>query len=139
MIEFVITHVFPGTERQKAAGIYATFNLNIKGPEGTLAALRDLKINKSKDGKFYIGSPYRTYNGRNKDGQQEEKKVHFIKLWPDKENWPRQDDIIKQVKQQLNSAPSGNTGRTENSNRPQPTASRTAPTSDTTPVADDVW
>lgn len=99
---FVITHVFPGSEKQKAAGIYATFNLNIDGDEGTVVSLKDLKLNKSpKDGKYYIGSPYREYDGKDENGNPEKKKVHFIKLWPDQKNWPKQDQIVNLVIQQL--------------------------------------
>jgi len=99
---FNITHVFPGSEKQKAAGIYATFNLNIDSDEGTVISVKDLKLNKSaKDGKYYIGSPYREYDGKDDNGNPEKKKVHFIKLWPEQKNWPKQDQIVNLVIQEL--------------------------------------
>lgn len=103
MFSFEITHVFPGSDKQKAAGIYATFNLNINfDGEGTVVALKDLKLNRSqKDGKYYIGSPYREYEGKAEGGGTESKKVHFIKLWPDKTNWPKQDQIVQLVQAEL--------------------------------------
>lgn len=122
MFSFVITHVFPGSERQVAAGIYATFNMDVVEGKDIVVSLKDLKLNKSnKDGKFYIGSPYREYQGKGEGGATEAKKVHFIKLWPEKDNWPKQDDIVKLVQQKLGSPT-------------KPTTGNTAPTAKAAPV-----
>ena len=94
---FTITHAFPGSDKQKEVGIYATFNMTLNIDGETVIALSDLKLSRAKDGKFYIGSPYRSYN---KDG--EDKKIHYIRIWPDKHNWAKQEDIVNAVMSKIN-------------------------------------
>lgn len=130
MFSFVITHVFPGSEKQVNAGIYATFNMDVVYQNDVVVALKDLKLNKSnKDGKFYIGSPYREYQGKGEGGATETKKVHFIRLWPNQKDWPKQDDIIKLVQQKLGSP-----------TKPATPAAPTAKAAPAKPVAaNDLW
>lgn len=137
MFSFVITHVFPGSEKQKAAGIYATFNLNIDTDEGTVVAIKDLKLNKSpKDGKYYIGSPYREYQGKGENGAVENKKVHFIKLWPDQKNWPKQDQIVQLVLNKLNAPQSTPSAQPAQPNQARP-AAKSAPSKPVSSAVDE--
>lgn len=111
-LSFEVTHVFPGSEKQVAAGIHATFNMNIKFGPDILVALKDLKLNKNKkDDKFYIGQPYKEYKD-SKTG--ETKKVYFARIWPEEKNWGKQDAIINAVKAKLKDAKPVSTTSTKN-------------------------
>lgn len=99
--KFEITQVWAGSEKQQSFGILATFNLNLIINNETVIAINDLKLNRSKEGKTYIGSPYREYEGKDATGKPEKKKIHYIRLWPDKHNWSKQEDIVNAVLSKL--------------------------------------
>jgi hypothetical protein len=101
VVKFTVRKVFSASEKQKAIGIHATFNMTIDGPSGIIASLNDMKLCQRKDGNFYVQSPYRVYKKRNEDGQEVDRKVQFVKLWPEEKNWPKQEPIVQEVLSQL--------------------------------------
>ncbi len=131
---FTVRKVFRGSEKQVAIGIHATFNMTLDVPDGILASLNDMKLCKSKAGKWYVQSPYRTYKTRDKETNEEvDRKVQFIKLWPEEKNWPKQESLVEAVKRELDKVP-------ERGVQPQP-QKETAAAADTTTSAssDDAW
>jgi hypothetical protein len=94
---FNVDNINIGTEKQKAIGIYASFTLNFCVPgDGIVISLYDMKLRRRKnEDKWYIESNFREYT--NKDG--EKKKAYSARVWPDKSNWPKQEEIVKQVRQ----------------------------------------
>lgn len=131
---FTIRKVFPGTEKQKAVGIYATFSMTMDGPDGIILSVNDMKLMKSQEGKYYIDSPFRTYDSTNDDGSAKKVKVNYVKFFPEKENWDKQTAIVNLVMDELakvqanpNKTPSNTTTttttpRTTTPSRPQKAA-----------------
>lgn len=105
-INFTIRKVFPGTDAQKNVGIFATFNMTIDGPDGIIASVNDMKLMRTKDGnKYYVESPFRTYDGKDKEGNLKKQKVNYIKFFPEEKNWDKQDAIVRLVMAELTEAP----------------------------------
>lgn len=101
-INFTIRKVFPGTEAQKNVGIMATFNMTIDGPDGIIASMQDMKLMRTKDGeKYYVESPFRTYDGKDKEGNAKKMKVNYIKFFPEEKNWDKQDAIVRLVMSEM--------------------------------------
>lgn len=119
MITFDIVDLYPGTEPQKRVGIYAIFTINIKDGATLIAALHDMKLRKRKDQEiWYLESAFSEYNA--KDGTK--KKKHFIRLFPEKNDWNKQEPIVAMVREALkNYKPEDRTN--SNSNVPARTAS----------------
>jgi hypothetical protein len=101
MINFTIRNVFPGTAAQVNVGIHATFNMSIDGPDGIIAVINDMKLMKSREGKFYVDSAFRTYDGKDKEGNPKKVKINYIKFFPEEKNWDKQDAIVKLVLDQI--------------------------------------
>jgi len=101
MINFTIRNVFAGSAAQMNVGIHATFNMTIDGPDGIIASITDMKLMKSREGKYYVESPFRTYDGKDKEGNPKKVKLNFVKFFPEEKNWDKQDAIVKLVLDQL--------------------------------------
>lgn len=115
---FNIKNVFPGTEKQKAVGIYASFTLDIVVDDGILITASDMKLRKRRNEDiWYVESPFRTYT----NNEEETKKAYYVKLWPEKENWPKQEAIVSQVRAAVEDKLNNNKGG-RNTSANQPTA-----------------
>lgn len=99
-INFVITKAWPGSEAQKKVGIHATFNMNVEGPDGVVLSVNDMKLMTSKEGKYYIDSAFRTYD----DKEGNKKKINYVRFFPEKKDWDKQDAIVRLVLDQIKSA-----------------------------------
>lgn len=112
-IKFTIRKVFSGSEKQKAVGIHATFNMSVDGPDGIIVALNDMKLMKSRAGDYYIASAFRSYEGKDREtGAAKQMKINYASLFPEKENWDKKDAIVQLVINELkkdNSNGGGNT------------------------------
>jgi len=124
-INFTIRKVFPGTEKQKAVGINATFNMTIDGPDGIIANVNDMKLMKSQEGKYYVDSPFRTFDGTDPDGKPKKVKINYIKFFPEKEHWDKQNAIVNLVLAELQKAPNTSPSST-NGMSSKPTAATTS-------------
>lgn len=100
-LTFSVKRVFPGTEAQKKVGIHATFSMSLLNDEGVIAAFQDLKIMKSREGNFYIDSPFRTYEGKDDNGAPKTRKINYVKFFPEEKNWTKQDAIVAMVLAEL--------------------------------------
>jgi len=111
-IEFTVRKVFPGSEKQKAVGIHATFNMTIDVEDGILVSFNDMKLCQRKDGQWYVQSPYRKYKTNDKEtGKEVERTIQFSKIWPEEKNWGKQDAIAEAVKRELEKAITGASSR----------------------------
>jgi len=140
MINFTIRNVFPGSSAQMNVGIHATFNMSIDGPDGVIASINDMKLMKSREGKYYVESPFRTYDGKDKEGNPKKVKINYIKFFPEQKDWDKQDAIVKLVLDQISNKP--NKPSTPNQSRPQQNNNRdTAPsrTSTTKVTNNEPW
>lgn len=115
MINFTIRNVFAGSPAQINVGIHATFNMTIDGPDGIIASVNDMKLMKSREGKYYVDSAFRSYDGKDKEGNPKKVKINYIKFFPEEKNWDKQDAIVKLV---LDALP---TKGTPAANKPQQT------------------
>lgn len=123
-INFVITRAWPGTEAQKKVGIEATFSMNVVNDDGVLMTATDMMLRKTKEGKYYIESAFRSYT----DKEGTNKKVHYVKFFPEKQNWSMQDSIVSLVLDEMKKAPQtkkaaepAKAGGNSYSNKPKPT------------------
>lgn len=115
-ITFEIEYFREGTEKQKAIGIHATFTVNIRTPDGILASLSDVRLRKKMDSdEWFIEGPYTEY--KDKDGKN--RKRHFYRVWPEKENWNKQDILTAKAKSML--------GKPAPEKRQQPAPSASTP------------
>lgn len=123
MINFTIRNVFAGSPAQINVGIHATFNMTIDGPDGIIASVNDMKLMKSREGKYYVDSAFRSYDGKDKEGNPKKVKINYIKFFPEEKNWDKQDAIVKLVLDALpaKGAPAANkpqqTQQNNNNNR----------------------
>lgn len=115
-INFTIRKVFQASEKQKAVGIHATFNITVDGPDGIIIALNDMKLMQSKEGKYYIDSPYRSYEGKDKEGNPKNVNIKYIKFFPEEKNWDKQDAIVRLVLDEIKNNPQGPRSSNTNSN-----------------------
>ena len=123
-ITFNVKKVFAGSEKQQNVGIYATFNMTIEAEDGILVSLNDMKLCKSKAGKWYVQSPYRSYEVTDKESHQKTtRRIQYAKLWPEEKNWGKQDMIVDQVRAALE----------ENANKYPPKTPTTQADTSTTP------
>lgn len=97
-ISFTVNRAFPGTEAQKKVGIHATFSIDINGPDGIIASVYDMKLMTTKEGKYYVDSASRQYT----DKEGNNKRLNYIKFFPEKQNWPMQESIVNLVLDVLN-------------------------------------
>ncbi len=102
-LTFKITRLFAGTEKQKNVGIHAKFNMDILNADGIIATVKDLMLRQSREGKYYIESPFSTYSGKDKEGNPKEQKSNYIKFFPEEKNWSKNDAIVQMVLTELNS------------------------------------
>jgi hypothetical protein len=120
-ITFTIRKVFSGSEAQKKIGIHASFTMTIDGPDGIIAQIQDMKLRQTRDGKYYIESAFRTYQGKDKEGNEKEQKLNFVKFFPEEKNWSKQDAIVALVLSELKNnenRPPQNTKPKQNMDRP---------------------
>ena len=96
-LDFVVKKVYPGTQNQKNAGIYATFGIDIVVDDAVVASLADYKLCKSREGEMYIQSPYREYEKKG-DQSGAKQKIYFAKLFPNDRDTTHLKAIIEQVK-----------------------------------------
>jgi hypothetical protein len=111
-LDFVVKKVYPGTQNQKNAGIYATFGIDIVVDNDVIASLADYKLCKSREGEMYIQSPYREYEKKG-DQTGAKQKIYFAKLFPNDRDTTHLKAIIEQVKracEQGGSAPARSSG-----------------------------
>lgn len=134
-INFTIRKVFPGTEAQKNVGIFATFNMTIDGPDGIIASINDMKLMRTKEGnRYYVESPFRSYDGKDKDGNPKKQKINYIKFFPEEKNWDKQDAIVRLVMAELNEKPAVPSAKA--TPKPAPTKEAPKPAKTTT---NDPW
>lgn len=93
-IQFEIDRFRAGTEKQQAVGILGTFSVKIKNDDGVIAALHNYQLKKTKNGdRKYIESGFDKYT--NRDG--EEKRAHHSQIWPEKNNWDKQEILVREA------------------------------------------
>jgi len=117
-LTFEIKNIFPGTPKQVAANIHATFNLTMSDADGILVQANDMKLMKSKEGKWFIGSPYKSYEGKDKEGNAATRRLDYVKFFPEQKNWSKQDNIIKLVLSELEGAKNNKTANTKPQTKP---------------------
>lgn len=100
-INFVITKAWPGSEAQKKVGIHATFTMNVVNSDGIVLTVTDMMLRTTKENKYYIESPFRSYT----DKEGNNKKLHFVKFFPEKQNWNLQDSIVSLVLDEIKKVP----------------------------------
>ena len=114
-LDLVVKKVYPGTQNQKNAGIYATFGIDIVVDDAVVASLADYKLCKSREGEMYIQSPYREYEKKG-DQSGAKQNIYFAKLFPNERDSTHLKAIIEQVKRACEqggsprSAQGGNSG-----------------------------
>jgi hypothetical protein len=96
-INFVVKKVYPGTENQRKAGIYATFGIDVVVDNVTVVSLADYKLCKNKQGETYVQSPYREYEKKGAEPGAKQK-IYFAKLFPEDRDGLQVQGIIEQVK-----------------------------------------
>lgn len=120
-MNFEVQRVRAATDRQKAAGIHGTFTLALIASGTTIVTLHDYKLCKTKAGEWYVQSPYRTYDGKNRDtGAMETKKLQYYKLFPNRDDWDKQKPVIALARAEI-----------EKLETMTPATPATAPTTDT--------
>ncbi len=102
MLEFKVKKVYSGTENQKRAGIYATFGIDIVVDDNVVVSLADYKLCKSRDGAYYVQSPFREYEKKG-DTSGAKQKIYFAKLLPNEQDGSYMTGIIEQVKRECES------------------------------------
>jgi hypothetical protein len=102
---FKVSKIFPGTEAQLKIGIQATFNMTVENDDGIIMSANDMKLMKSKEGNLYVESPFRTYEGKDKEGNPKKMKINYVKFFPEQKNWDKQDAIVRLVLDELEKAP----------------------------------
>ncbi len=107
---FKIGTLFVATEAQSKIGIKATFNMTLENSDGILLAANDMKLMQSREGTYYIESAFRSYDGKDKEGNPKKMKINYVKFFPEKKNWDKQEAIIRLVLDELEKKKqSGNT------------------------------
>lgn len=105
--DYVIEYVRSATPAQVNVGIHGTFSLKIDTDEGVLVSLRDLTIRTTKEGKSYIGQPYRT--GEKKEGNDKVAKYYYYDLFSGNKNRDElMNNILAKAKQALEASNSKN-------------------------------
>lgn len=132
---FTVGKVFIGTEKQRAVGIYGTFNMDVGCPDGIMITLVDMKLCKSKEGQWYIQSPYRTYEKDDGNGNKTTGKQYYYKLWPEEKNNDKRNALIDQVKREIESIAKSGKSNTQNKPAAPKPAAKPAPTSS----SNDAW
>jgi len=120
---FSVSKLFPASDKQQAVGIHATFNLSLGDADGIIVEAKDMKLMKSKEGKFYISSPYRSYEGKDQQGNPKNINISYVKFFPEEKNWNKQDAIVRMVLDELK-----NTSSKPNTSTSKPTYNKTTPT-----------
>lgn len=118
-VTFKLGKLFPGSDKQKAVGIYARFSLDVVVGDETIITLYDMKLSKSKEGNWYINIPYQTYNSGGED-----KKAHYYRLFPNEKNSPKMTSLVETAKRELENQEGGGGSSTKNSS---PSAVKTKP------------
>lgn len=136
-INFTVRTAFPGSEKQKAIGIYGTFNMTIDGPDGIIVSLNDMKLMKSKEGKYYIRSAFRTYDTQNEKGETVPRRIEYAKFWPEQQNWDKQQVIVDAVLSALEQKGNDNRANSSNNSSNYQKSERATPAS--TPASNDPW
>lgn len=113
MINFVVKDVRPFKEETQGKGMICRFSIGVNIDGESLIELRELTLRKTREGKFYVSPPYRTFDTKNKQS----KKSYFFYLYPAM-NMDQRDqamsNIISQVQERL-----GEIGKAESSNKPK--------------------
>jgi hypothetical protein len=104
-LTFKITRLFAGTENQKKVGIHGTFNLDMSNDDGIVVSFKDLMLRQSREGKYYIESPFNTYEGKDKEGNPKTQKNNYVRLFPEEKNRSKQDALVQMVLEELNKTP----------------------------------
>lgn len=105
--DYVIEYVRPATPAQVNVGIHGTFSLKIDTDEGVLVSLRDLTIRTTKEGKSYVGQPYRT--GEKKEGSDKAAKYYYYDLFSGNKNRDElMNNILAKAKQALDASSNKN-------------------------------
>lgn len=123
---FEITKVMSPTEGQKKVGIHGTFNVDLKTASGlVVVSMYDMKLCINKEGKHYIQAPSK------KVGEGEGAKwFKYYSIFPNKEDWSKQEPLLKSVLEHLKTAPPPGA----NKKAPQSSTSTTS-----TPASDEAW
>lgn len=127
-MSFVLGKVFIGTEKQRAVGIYGTFNMDITTSDGVVISVSDMKLCKSKEGQWYIQSPYREYEKKDQQGNTTKGKQYYVKFWPEEKNSDKKNALIEQVKREIEAiAKGGQPKQQAPAPRPAPVAKNSDP------------
>ena len=106
-VSYEITRAWTGTEKQRNVGIYGTFGLDVVIDGKTVIALNDYKLRKSREGKWDVESPYRTYKTKDRDtGEEKDGKQYFYKMFPKKEDWGLQETVVTLARDAIEKAAS---------------------------------
>lgn len=115
-ITFQIENFRVPTDRQKAIGIYGSFNINITFGNTVIATLAEAKLMKTKDNhEWYVESPYEIYGS-----DSDKKRKRFWKMFPLKDDWDKKKALVQQAKEayeqaeqnrNVNTSPQKTTGR----------------------------
>jgi len=126
--DYIIEYVRSATPAQMKVGINGSFSLKIETDEGTLVSLRDLTLRVTKEGKSYIGQPYRT--GEKKEGTDKVSKYYYYDLFSGNNNREQlMNNILAKAKQAIDAA--GNKNNNSANNKQAPPAKQVA--------SDDTW
>tara|TARA_Y100000310_G_C20239661_1_gene604026 strand:- start:91 stop:489 length:399 start_codon:yes stop_codon:yes gene_type:complete len=94
-VSYEITRAWTATEKQRNVGIYGTISLDVVIDGKTVISLNDFKLRKSREGKWYVESPFRTYKTKDRDtGEEKDGKQYFYKMFPKKEDWGLQETVV---------------------------------------------
>lgn len=137
---FKVTRLFPGTENQKKVGIHATFNLDLCNDDGIIVSMKDLMLRQSREGKYYLESAFKTYEGKDKEGNAKTQKTNYVKLFPEEKNWSKGDAVVQMVLEELKSyKPKSNTGYAGRQPSSPPTSRSTPATTPSKSSSSDIW
>lgn len=123
---FNIKNFFVGTEKQVAVGILGTFSIDVLVGDDVLLTANDIMLRKRRDGKKYIESPSREYTPK---GSDEKKRANYIRFWPDKKNWDKQEIIISLAEAAMEEAKASGGSRQKSSSNSNQSSSQPAASS----------
>lgn len=122
--DFGIRYARHGSAKQKEVGIYGTFSMTLDIPEGILCSFNDMKLMKSREGKFYIQSAFRKYDKPDENGKMVSRRVEYCKFFPEEKNWPKQDIIVQKVLAELEKQDPNAGNASDNYSKPKTEASK---------------
>lgn len=103
-ITFQIENFRVPTDKQKAIGIYGSFNINIALGNTVIATLAEAKLMRTKDNSdWYVESPYELYGN-----DSDKKRKRFWRMFPLKDDWDKKKALVQQAKEAYEQAEKNN-------------------------------